>query len=56
MIRHIVRDTAKEFNLPYFHHKSLPHAYAAHIDWMNRLGVGRTEQETVDLHAKRKDE
>lgn len=51
-VRHIVRDTCKEFGLTYFEHRSLMHAYAAHIDWIQKMGVGRTEQQTLDLNAK----
>jgi linoleoyl-CoA desaturase len=42
-VRHIVAATAKEFGLPYFHHRSLLHAYGAHIDWMGKLGNGFME-------------
>ena len=35
----VVKQAAKEFGLQYFEHQSLYAAYAAHIDWMNKLGI-----------------
>ena len=52
-VRHIVAATAKEFGLPYFYHRSLLHAYGAHIDWMGKLGNGFMETADTSVLAKK---
>lgn len=44
-ISQIVRDTAKEYGIPYYHHKTFFSALVAHFGLLHKLGTGQWDKE-----------
>jgi linoleoyl-CoA desaturase len=48
-ISRIVKETAKEYNLPYLHHKTISGALKSHFSLLNQLGTGKYDLELAKI-------
>lgn len=48
-ISKIVRETAEEFNVPYYHHRTFMHALKSHFTLLNELGTGKYDQKLLAI-------
>ncbi len=50
-ISSIVEQTAKEFRVPYYQHKTLFGALVSHFSWLNQLGTGKYDSKMASAKA-----